>query len=58
MRLQGLYGISQDVYLSLPAVLGRSGVRDVVPVLLDDQEEAKLRASAAAIHAVQAALPL
>lgn len=56
--VRGLYGITQEVYLSLPAVLGRSGVRDIVPVLLDAAEEARLRASAAAIHEVQAALAL
>jgi L-lactate dehydrogenase len=54
--VRGLYGIEEDVYLSLPAVLGRSGVRDIVPVTLDEHEQAKLRASAAAIYAVQANL--
>lgn len=54
--VRGLYGIADDVYLSLPAVLGRSGVRDVIPITLEPQEEEQLRASAAAIHGVQAAL--
>lgn len=54
--VRGLYGIEQDVFLSLPAVLGRSGVRDIVPVTLDEHEQAKLRASAAAIYEVQATL--
>ena len=54
--VKGRYGIDTDVYLSLPATLGRSGVRDVLRLPLDLEEEAKLRSSAAAIHEVQAAL--
>lgn len=55
--VKGLYGITQEVYLSIPAVLGRSGVRDVIPITLEPHEEAQLRASAEAIHGVQASLP-
>ena len=46
------------MYLSLPAVLGRDGVRDVLMLPLDAAEVAKLRASAAAIAAVQKELNL
>lgn len=44
------------VYLSLPAVLGIDGVRDVLSPQLDDAEVSALQASAAAIGRVQAGL--
>jgi malate dehydrogenase len=46
--LSGEYGIS-DVYLSVPAALGREGVRSVVELELDDAELAAVRASAATV---------
>lgn len=54
--VKGRFGIEEDVYLSLPAVLGGEGVTEALHISLDDMEAAKLRASAAAIHKVQAAL--
>jgi L-lactate dehydrogenase len=54
--VKGRYGITDEVYLSLPAVLGRSGVRDVLALPLDAEEAEKLRASAAAIAKVQSEL--
>jgi L-lactate dehydrogenase len=38
-----------DVCLSLPAVLGRGGIREVLPIGLDDTESRQLSASAAAL---------
>lgn len=46
--LDGEYGIS-GIYLSVPAALGREGVRHVVELDLDDEESAALRASAATV---------
>jgi malate dehydrogenase len=46
--LDGQYGIS-DVYISVPAALGRDGVREVVELDLDDTELAALRESAATV---------
>jgi malate dehydrogenase len=46
--LSGEYGIS-DVYMSVPARLGRSGVLEVVELPLNDDELAALQASAATI---------
>lgn len=54
--VKGRFGIDDDVYLSLPAVLGGEGVTEVLKFSLDDAEVAKLRASAAAIGKVQSAL--
>jgi L-lactate dehydrogenase len=44
------YGIS-DVYLSLPAIIGRGGVERVVHLPLDDQETAGLQRSAQILRA-------
>ncbi len=54
--VKGRFGITDDVYLSVPAVLGTEGVTEVLNVQLDEDETAKLRASAAAIARVQSAL--
>ena len=43
--LQGEYGI-EDVCLSLPIILGRDGVREVIRIPLSDEEAGKLRKSA------------
>lgn len=53
--VQGAYGI-RDVCLSLPTVVGRTGVRRVLPVPLAAAEEAALRRSADAIRAAVNAL--
>lgn len=41
-------GVS-DVCLSLPAVVGREGIREVLPIVLDDTERGQLVASAATL---------
>lgn len=48
VHLDGEYGI-HDVYLSVPASLGRAGVRGVVDIGLDERELAALQASAATV---------
>jgi malate dehydrogenase len=50
--LRGEYGLS-DLYLGVPAVLGRSGVREVVELPLDDRELAELRRAAHIVDARQ-----
>ncbi|XP_051916608.1 L-lactate dehydrogenase B-B chain-like [Hippocampus zosterae] len=47
--VQGLYGIAEEVYLSLPCVLNGGGVASVVRVSLSHDEVARLRASAGAL---------
>lgn len=49
--VNGHYGI-HDVCLSLPAIIDRSGIRQVVPIPLSDEETEKLVRSAAAIRAI------
>jgi len=43
------FGDITDVCLSLPAVVGREGIREVLPIVLDDEERRQLSASAAAL---------
>lgn len=56
--VQGRYGITDDVCLSLPSVLGRDGVHAVLSLVLDADEAARLKRSADAIAAVQRGLDL
>jgi malate dehydrogenase len=51
--VQGEYGIS-DVYLGVPAEIGRQGVRKIVEIHLADDERAALLAAADAVRAKQA----
>ena len=53
--LTGQYGIS-DVYLGVPARIGRGGVQEVVELPLEEGELAALRAAAEAVRAKQADL--
>jgi malate dehydrogenase len=55
-HLAGEYGLS-DLYLGVPAILGRSGVEKVVEVTLTAAERAAFDASAAAVRADLALLP-
>lgn len=55
---RGFYGITQDVFLSLPCVIGSNGVRDICSMPLDETEAAKLQASASTISKVQTPLKI
>jgi malate dehydrogenase len=57
VHLDGEYGIS-DIYMSVPASIGRDGVRGVARLDLDDAELAAIRASAATVAEAVAALRL
>ncbi len=45
------FGDISDVCLSLPAVIGREGIREVLPIVLNDDERRLLSASAASLKA-------
>ncbi|EHB15292.1 L-lactate dehydrogenase A chain [Heterocephalus glaber] len=51
--IKGLYGIKDDVFLSVPCVLGQNGISDVVKVTLTPEEEARLKKSADTLWAIQ-----
>jgi malate dehydrogenase len=55
--LQGEYGI-QDLYIGVPAVLGRRGMERVIEIDLTADEKALLDKSAAAVQSLVQALPL
>jgi len=57
VHLSGEYGID-DVYMSVPAALGREGVREIPELSLDSGEVAALAASAATIAEALDALAL
>jgi L-lactate dehydrogenase len=50
------FGSIADVCLSLPAVVGRGGIREVLPIVLDQEEQEKLAASAATLREIIAQL--
>lgn len=50
---QGMFGIGDEVYLSLPCVLNSGGVASVVNMTLTDEEVAQVQASANALWDIQ-----
>lgn len=54
--IQGHYGITEDVCLSLPCVLNSSGVSSIVNVDLNEEEIKMLKKSACTIAEVQQGL--
>lgn len=50
---QNMYGIGEEVFLSLPCVLNSSGVGSVVNMRLTEEEVAQLRKSADTLWAIQ-----
>ena len=49
--VSGQYGID-DVYLSVPCVVGKSGVKHILEIPLNDDENARLQKSAAQLRQV------
>lgn len=50
---QGMYGISEEVYLSLPCVLNGGGVASVINMTLTDDEVTQLQASGRTLWDIQ-----
>jgi len=48
---QDLYGV-RDVYLSLPSVINKQGVREIMPPNLNQEEQKSFQASAAKLREV------
>ncbi|XP_009460943.1 PREDICTED: L-lactate dehydrogenase A chain isoform X2 [Nipponia nippon] len=51
--VKGMHGIKEDVFLSVPCVLGNTGITDVVKMILKPEEEDKLRKSADTLWGIQ-----
>ena len=50
--VQGYHGIEEEVFLSLPVVVGENGVNAVFNQKLDDDEVEKIKRSATAMHEI------
>lgn len=55
---QGLHGVKDEVFLSIPAVLGNSGLTDVIHMTLKPEEEKQLVKSAETLWGVQKELTM
>ncbi|XP_044125395.1 L-lactate dehydrogenase A chain [Bufo gargarizans] len=51
--VKGMYGVKEDVFLSIPSVLGNQGITDVVNMTLKAEEEERLRKSADTLWGIQ-----
>ncbi|EHA97462.1 L-lactate dehydrogenase C chain [Heterocephalus glaber] len=51
--VKGLHGIKEEIFLSVPCILGQNGVSDIVKVNLNSQEEALFKRSAETLWNVQ-----
>lgn len=49
--MHGIYGL-EDVVLSMPAIVGKDGVEDVIPISLDEEEQELLKKSAAVLREI------
>uniref|UniRef100_A0A3B3DU85 L-lactate dehydrogenase A chain n=1 Tax=Oryzias melastigma TaxID=30732 RepID=A0A3B3DU85_ORYME len=56
--VQGMHGVKDEVFLSVPCVLGSSGLTDVVHMTLKPEEEQQLMKSAETLWGVQKELTL
>ncbi|KAG7473811.1 hypothetical protein MATL_G00099800 [Megalops atlanticus] len=56
--VQGMHGVKDEVFLSVPCVLGNSGLTDVVHMTLKPEEEQQLIKSAETLWGVQKELTL
>ena len=52
-RIKGLYGINEEVFLSVPCILGETGITDLIKVKLAPEEEARLQKSAKTLWDIQ-----
>ncbi|EGV91814.1 L-lactate dehydrogenase A-like 6A [Cricetulus griseus] len=52
-KIKGLYGIKEEVFLSVPCVLGENGISDIIKVKLSPAEEAQMVKSAETIWKIQ-----
>uniref|UniRef100_A0A2K6AE46 Lactate/malate dehydrogenase C-terminal domain-containing protein n=1 Tax=Mandrillus leucophaeus TaxID=9568 RepID=A0A2K6AE46_MANLE len=53
ITIKGFYGIKDDVFLSVPCILGQNGISHLVKVILTPEEEACLKKSADTLWGIQ-----
>ncbi|XP_043826976.1 L-lactate dehydrogenase A chain-like isoform X1 [Dromiciops gliroides] len=51
--IKGLYGINEEVFLSVPCILGHNGITDIVKLNLNSEEEQHLKKSADTLWDIQ-----
>ncbi|XP_036619279.1 L-lactate dehydrogenase A chain-like isoform X1 [Trichosurus vulpecula] len=51
--IKGLYGINEEIFLSVPCILGHSGITDIVKLNLNPEEEHHLKKSADTLWDIQ-----
>ncbi|XP_044773222.1 L-lactate dehydrogenase A-like 6B [Neomonachus schauinslandi] len=56
--IKGLYGINEEVFLSVPCILGESGIADLIKIKLTTEEQACLKKSAETLWEIQKELKL
>ncbi|XP_077423685.1 L-lactate dehydrogenase A chain [Vanacampus margaritifer] len=56
--VKGMYGVKEDVFLSVPCVLGNTGLSDIINMTLKPEEQQQLVKSAETLWAVQKELTL
>jgi len=56
--IKGLYDVKDEVFVSLPAVLTRNGVREIVKITLDETEKDNLMKSVRSLGEVQSKIQL
>jgi L-lactate dehydrogenase len=54
--MQGIHGVQHPVFLSVPCVLGESGITDIIQQTLTEDERAQFEKSAATLNEVQSNL--
>lgn len=52
-KIKGLYGIKEEVFLSVPCILGENGISDIIKVKLSPTEEAQMVKSAETLWKIQ-----
>ncbi|XP_075402104.1 L-lactate dehydrogenase A-like 6B isoform X2 [Tenrec ecaudatus] len=56
--IKDLYGIKEEVFLSVPCILGQNGITDIISINLTPEEEAHLKKSADTLWGIQKELKL
>ncbi|XP_032002563.1 L-lactate dehydrogenase A-like 6B [Hylobates moloch] len=56
--IKGLYGIDEEVFLSVPCILGENGITNLIKIKLTPEEEAHLKKSAKTLWEIQRELKL